>query len=242
MLSERIEAILGGFPWIPEDYARVLAKVRAGEKRYGVTWFDGPQRPADIPGQPGSEGSSTAFWIARRDGHLIGYDDSQSHCPALIEWGGSQRRLIRRYAGIDELILAQRSNPTDLRPVVRNDLAIRGMAFGLWHDAGAELVADCILSPGLEAAGLENLLDQMAAGWELILVRDDNDSWLSVRKCEGGIELQDARHGAIGNWRSATRNSALSELAALASCNGGAIAQHFGSMRVPKSACGIAHD
>ena len=98
------------------------------------------------------------------------------------------------------------------------------------------------MSPGLETVGLENLLDRMETGWELILVRDDNDSWLSVRKCEGDIELLDARHGAIGNWRSATRNSALAELAALASSNGGAIVQYFGSMRVPRPACGIAHD
>ena len=234
MLSERIRAICGDFPWIPNDYARILTKVDGGQRRYGLEWFDGPRPPASVLGQSASQKFPSAFWIGRRKGQLIGYEIFERERPALYEWGSSQRQVIRRYAGIDELILSQRNNAADMRPIVRYELSILGTAFGPWHDAGAELVADCILSPGLETVGLVNLLDRLAAGWELSLVRSDNDSWLSVRKREVGFELLDSRHGSAGKWRAATQESAFSELVALAPYNDGAAEQYFGNMTVPK--------
>ena len=234
MISERIRAIRGDFPWIPDDYARMLAKIDGGQRRYGLEWFDGPRRPASVLGQSASQRFPSAFWIGRRHGQLVGYEIFENERPTLYEWGSSQRQVIRRYAGIGELILSQRNNAADMRPVVRYELSVQGMAFGPWRNAGAELVADCLLSPGLETIGLANLLGRLDTGWELALVRGDNDSWLSVRKREGEFELLDSRHGSVGKWRAATRESAFSELVVLAPYNDGAAEYYFGNMTVPK--------
>ncbi len=236
MLPERIKAIRLEFPWLPDDYLRVLSRVDAGRRCYGLEWFDGPRRPADMGGPSAVQSFPSAFWIGRRNGQFVGYESVEGGQPALREWGGSQQQVSERYAGIDALILSQRDPWSDRRPVVEYALGIPGMAFSSWHDTGTGLVADCILSPGLETEGLNNLLDRLAADWELTLVRSDNDSWLSVRKSEHGLELLDARHGSVGDWRAASRESAFSELAALAAYNNGALVQYFGSMSLPKSA------
>lgn len=236
MQPERIKAIHLQFPWLPDDYLRVLSGIEAGQRRYGLEWFDGPQRPADMGGPSAAQSFPSAFRIGRRNGQFVGYEYIEGAHPALREWGGSQQQVSGRYAGINELILSQRDPWADQRPIVKHAFGIPGMAFGSWHDAGTCLVADCILSPGLETEGLNNLLDRLAAEWELTLVRSDNDSWLSVRRGEHGLELLDARHGSVGDWRAASRESALSELAALAPYNSGGIVQYFGSMSLPKPA------
>jgi hypothetical protein len=221
--------------WVPEDYARIRRKVRPGESRYGLEWFDGPQRPADVFDPVVAARFPSAFLVGRRHGQFVGYEEVDSGRPALREWGGSQRHVVRRYAGIDELILSQRAADSDRRPVVPHALDIPGMAFGAWHDAGTGLTADCILSPGLEARGLDHLLDRLDIGWELILVRSDNDSWLSVRRQDGGFELLDARHGSVGDWRGAARAAAFAELVALAPFNDGSLPQYFARLIVPRT-------
>lgn len=220
--------------WIPEDYARLLRKVKPGQRCYGLEWFDGPQRPADLFAPAVARGFPSALLVGRRHGQFVGYEDVESGRPALCEWGGSQRQVVRRHAGIDALILSQRDEWSDSRPVVPHEFGIRGMAFGPWHDAGTELTADCILSPGLEEIGLDHLLDRLTAGWTLTLVRGDSDSWLSVRRHAGGLQLLDARHGSIGDWRGASREAAFAELAALAPYNGGALVQYFARLTLPK--------
>jgi len=234
MLANRLKAIVVECPWLPDDCARVFAKVQAGQRRYGLEWFDGPQRPQNVLGPTAATSFPSAFWIGRRTGYFVGYERVESGQPALCEWGGSEQRVIRRYAGIDELILSQVNPLADGRPVVRHELSIPGMAFAPWHDAGTGLTAECILSPGMEAIGLDNLLSRLEASWELLLGRGDNDSCLCVRKCHGQFELLNGRHGSAGEWRIATRESAFSELHALAPYNDGALKYFFGRINVPK--------
>jgi hypothetical protein len=234
MLPDRLREILRGFRWIPEDYARVLAEIETGRRRYGVEWFDGPQAPASMAGTRTSNAFTSAFWIGRRDGHFLGYDETGSGRPVLCEWRGWRRRPARRFAGIDQLILSQIDPAADRRPKVRFDLAIEGMAFDAWRFDGTGLSALCLLSPGRESLGVGNLLDRMAPGWELTLVCEDNDSWLSVRKGGAEFELERSRHGSAGAWRAVTRIAAFGALVALAPSNGGASAWNFGRLRVPK--------
>jgi len=229
-----VNALPAAYDWIPEDCARLLRKVRSGEFRYGLEWFDGPQRPADLFEPAMAQGFPSAYLVGRRHGQFVGYENVESGHPALCEWGGSQRHVIRRYAGIDALIFSQRPDGSDSRPVVPHALSIPGVAFGTWHDAGTALAADCILSPGLEDVGLDNLLHRLEAGWEFVMVRIDNDSWLSVRRHEGELQLLDARHGSVGDWRAASRDAAFAELIALAPCNDGALAPYFAGMTVPR--------
>lgn len=55
MLADQLQARLDAFPWLPEDYVRILAKVQwrsglervlpkapGGIRRYGFEWFTGP--------------------------------------------------------------------------------------------------------------------------------------------------------------------------------------------------------
>ena len=223
-------------PWIPDDCARLLRKVRAGQFLYGLEWFDGPQRAADVLEPALARGFPSAFFVGRCHGQFVGYEDVEVGRPALCEWGGSQRHVIRRYSGTDALILSQRPEGSDSRPVVHYGLHIAGLAFGAWHDAGTALFADCILSPGLEDAGVNNVLDRLAPGWEFVMVRSDNDSWLSVRRHAGELQLLDARHGSVGDWRAASRAGAFAELVALAPYNDGALVQYFAGMTVPRPA------
>lgn len=234
MSPDRIKAIQREFPWLPDDYVRVLPGIDAGRRRYGLEWFDGPQRPADRGVPSLAQNFPSAFWIGRRNGQCVGYECVAGGHPILREWGGSQQQVSGSFAGIDALILSQRVPWVDQRPIVEHAFCIPGMAFGPWHDAGTGLVADCILSPGLETAGLNHLLDRLAADWELTLVRSDNDSWLSVRRGEHCLELLDTRHGSVGDWRAASRESAYAELAALVPYNSGSCVQYFGSLHLPK--------
>lgn len=236
MLAERLKEIFADSPWIPDDCRRVLAKVRAGQRRYGVEWFDGPQRPAAVLGPSAAASFPSAQWIGRCSGQPVGYESVESDRPVLCRWGGSQRQVVRRYTGIDDLILAQLDPASDRRPVLRHELRIHGMAFGPWHDAGMHLTSECILSPGLEIAALESLLTRMTDGWRLVLQRGDSDNWLCARRRDGEFELLDARHGCIGEWRTSSRTSAFSELLALAPYNDGALGQSFARLDVPKPA------
>jgi hypothetical protein len=236
MRAERIHAMLRAFPWIPQDYAGVLRRVEAGQRRYGLEWFDGPQ-PADAPGSIPAGGFPAAFRIGRRAARVFGYADVGGVRPALCEWAASQLRPVRRFAGIGELILSQRDEASDSRPIVVHELVVPGIAFGAWREAGASLSAPCILLPGSEVEGLNNLLDRLGAGWELTLVREDNDSWLAASTAEGRFELRSLRHGSDGSAGRtvSTRESAYSELAALAPFNDGAAAWCFGRLQVPRA-------
>ena len=234
MLAERLKEIVAEHPWLPDDCLRVWARVQPGLRRYGLEWFDGPQRPQDAFGPTAAASFPSAIWIGRRQGRFVGYEGVERGRPVLCEWGGSERRVIRRFAGMDELILSQLNPSADGRPVVRHELNIPGMAFGPWRDAGQGLTADCILSPGLEGIGLDNLLGRLAAGWELLLGCGDNESGLSVRKHHGQFELLNGTHGSMGDWRAATRESAYAELLALAPYNDGALKYFFGRIDVPK--------
>jgi hypothetical protein len=236
MDAARLRELANQHPWMPADYLRVLATVDAGRERYGLTWFDGPQSPASMLGPSFAATFPTALWIGRRHGQVVGYESFDAGEPSLCEWGGSQRQVVRRFNGMDNFILSQRDPLADARPVVRHRMHLDGVAFGPWHDAGDVLVADCLLSPGLESLAIDSVLARLEAGWELCLVGEDNDSWLTVRLGRGGFELLTSRHGSFGEWRPASRAAAHAELSALAHCNSGALPQHFGSMTVPRPA------
>lgn len=215
-----ISDIVRKFPWLPIDYRRMRARVSPGDQLYGLEWFDHPITMTHFP---------TAFCIGRRHGQIIGYDNVDAK-PTLCEWGGSQQQVRHRFANMAELIFTQRHPDSDLRPVVRHDLTIPGMAFGAWHDTGTGLVADCILLVDQEQEGLTHLLDRPQADWDFTMVKSDNDSWLSVKRHGNSYALLHARHGSVGDWHPVDRLTALKELSALVPYNDGRYAYCFASM------------
>lgn len=233
MTPERIAALRHAHPWLPEDYLRLLATVEPDARRYGFAWFDGPRRPGVQAGADAARRFPDAWWIGRRSGQVLGYEAVASGPPRLVEWGASQQRRVARFSGVDALILAQRDPARDSRPVVAHDLRIGGMAFGAWHDAGDVLVADGILSPGLAAPALANLLDRLADGWLAIMACADGDACRSVRRSGTGFEVCDDRHGSSGQPRVLDRAAAWAALMAVAPWNGGASVHDFASLRVP---------
>jgi hypothetical protein len=221
------------FPWLPMDYLRTRARVRAGDTLYGFEWLERPARPADLSDAAFAASFPTAFWIGRRNGQFIGYENTDGE-PSLCEWGGSQRQLKQRFASLADLILAQIHPESDRRPIVPYTLTIPGMAFGPWHDTGVDLHADCLLLAGQEALGLTNLLDRPQPDWDLTMVKSDGDSWLSAKRDGDAFALLHARHGSVGDWYTVDRQTALKELTALAPYNDGAYAQYFAGMSLAR--------
>jgi hypothetical protein len=219
------------FPWLPLDYQRTRARVRAGDTRYGFEWFDKPTRPADIADAAIAANFSTAYWIGRRNGQLIGYENTAT-VASLCEWRGSQKQVRRRYADMAALILSQIHPDSDRRPVVPFKLVIPGMSFGNWHDTGMSVVADCIFNVGQEELGLTSLLERDRADWDLTMTRSDHDSWLSAKRDGGAFALLHARHGSVGDWYPVDRLKALNELLAVAPFNDGAYPQSFAKMEI----------
>lgn len=231
MREECIRAHRAAHPWLPEDYVRILARVEPGERRYGLTWLDGPQAPGQVGGPVAAGHFPQAWWIGRRNGQAVGYERRPDGTPELCEWGRSQRQVLRRYAGIDALILAQIDPSSDRRPVVAHTLEVPGLAFSGWRVAGNDYTADCLFSAGREAEALERLLAGQPVDWEIVLTRPDGDSWLCVRRQHGTLERLVAHHGSIGDWQPTTESAARRELGALAPGNDGA--RGFARFSVP---------
>ncbi len=224
MTPGRIAQIAAANPWLPADYLRILPRVDPGSarKRFGLEWLDGPQAPGTAWGPAIGAQFPTAVWIARRDGHAVGYVDIDSGLPRLQEWRGSQRQVVRAYDGIAALVLAPLiDSDGDRRPVVPQAVVVPGLAFGAWRGAGDGYSAPCILLPGEEAGVLEALVAALGTRWNLTLTREDNDSWLSIRPTRGGCETCLSRHGSAGDWQPATVETARAELLALAPFNDG---------------------
>jgi hypothetical protein len=221
------------FPWLPLDYQRMRARVRAGDNLYGFEWFDRPVRPADVASAPIAASFPTAYWIGRRNGQLIGYENTDT-VPSLCEWGGSQRQVKQRFADMAELIFSQIHPFSDSRPVVPFRLTIPGMSFGSWHDSGEGLIARCILLVSQEELGLTNFLNRAQGDLEITMVKSDNDSWLSAKRDGDSFALLHARHGSVGDWFTVEHQQALSELLALAPYNDGAYPQYFATMQISR--------
>jgi hypothetical protein len=222
------------FPWLPEDYLRILPRAMQGGPRYGLEWLAAPTQPSMIGGRLAALSFPSAVWIGRRGGQIIGYENIGSGRPDLCEWGASQQRVKQRFGGIDDLILSHPLRSTDQRPVVAYDLRIRGAAFGSWHRSGIGLIADFIFSVGQESVAVASLLGQMDERWELTLCYCDVEQWLSVRKIGTGFLLRIGRHGSSGVCRQATREAAFDEILQIAHCNDGSEGQSFGSIVVPE--------
>lgn len=235
MRAERVRALQAEFAWLPEDYARLLARVEPGECRYGLSWLDGPQHPGQVAGTAAAASFPRAFWIGRRSGQAVGYALRQDGPVELCEWGRAQRQVLQRFAGIDALILAQLDPASDRRSVIEQDLRIPGMAIAPWRDAGTGHTAECLLSPGREHQALDYLLTKYGGDWELILARADGDSWLCVRRRRSGLERLVAHHGSAGDWQPTTEPEALREMSDLAACNDGSQIQHFARINLPRS-------
>lgn len=232
MRPERIRELQATHGWLPEDYARILARIEPGERRYGLTWLDGPQPPRQVGGSAAAEHFPTAAWIGRRSGQVVGYDLHVDGRPELCEWGRSQRQVLQRFASIDALILSQIDPSSDRRPIVAYELEIPGLAFAPWRDAGTEYTAACLFSAGREQETLTHLLNERAGDWELVLTRPDGDSWLCLRRLRGELECLVAHHGSVGDWRPMTEHEARREAVALAPCNDGS--QSFARFAVPR--------
>ncbi len=71
------------------------------------------------------------------------------------------------------------------------------------------------------------------SGWELCLVREDNDSWLSIRPLPGDFEVCLDRHGSSGQWRHVTHAEAVAELLALAPFNDGSRPAYHALLTIP---------
>jgi hypothetical protein len=236
MTPERIAQIRAEFPWLPADYLRILSRVPAGSatSRYGVQWFDGPESPGDAFGAALAAQFPSALWIARRGGNPVGYAGWDAGHPRLYEWAGSQRKVVHRFDGIAALVLASILTPGyDGRPLAPFALQVPGLALGPWHDAGTQYIAHCILLPDEEAGVIDALHAGAAAGWELCLSRDDNNSWLSIQPLPGGFELRLDRHGCGGQWQHATAEVALAALLALAPFNDGVHPAYHALLSVP---------
>jgi hypothetical protein len=224
MSPDRIAQIAKAFPWLPADYLRILPRIHPASprRRYGLEWLDGPQVPGIVFGPAVGAQFPSAVWIARRDGHAIGYAGMDAGAPRLQEWRGSQQQIERTFDDIPALLLAPVvENDCDRRPVVPLAIRVPGLAFGPWHDAGSEQTAQCILLPGEEAGVLEALAAALGSRWDLTLTREDNDSWLSIRPVAGGYETCVARHGSAGAEERVTADQARAGLLALAPFNDG---------------------
>lgn len=233
MTPERIAVLHQAYPWLPADYRRALGTIEPGRTRYGVQWFDGPQRPEQLGGAAAAQAYPSAWWIGRRKGNPIGYELTDTSQPQLCEWGGSQRRCVARYHGIDALVLAQINPDGDRRPRVPYELQIHGLAFGPWRDGGTAIDAPCLLSAGLESVGIENVLARLEPGWELLLMAVHDDAGLLVRKEAAGYELCEIRHGSFGSWQATPFEQVFAACLAVAPGNGGADFGSFGRLTVP---------
>jgi hypothetical protein len=232
MHAEHIEAIRAAHPWLPEDYLRLLPRIEPGERRYGLTWLDGPQAPGQVAGPAATDHFPHAWWIGRRSGQAVGYELHADGRPRLCEWGRSQRQVRQRFAGIDALLLAQIDPLSDQRPVVAHALEIPGLAFAPWRDAGTEYTATCLFSAGREHEVLEHLFAPRADHWELVLTRADGDSWCCLRRRGDALERLIAHHGSVGDWAPTSEAEARREILALARHNDGA--HDFARFSVPR--------
>ena len=240
MKPERIAALCETFPWMPADLRRLLASIEPGRTRYGVQWFDGPQRPEQLGGAAAAQAYPSAWWIGRRKGNPVGYELPDAGQPQLCEWGGSQRRCVARYADLDALILAQINPDGDRRRLVPFYLHIPGLAFGPWRDGGVAIEAPFVLSAGRETDGIRSVLACLMPGWELLLMAVHDDAGLLVRKEAAGYELCEIRHGSFGSWQAATYDRVFSTCMAMAPGNGGADFGSFGRLTVPAPPRGSA--
>ena len=239
MPPERIAQIAAAFPWLPADYLRILPRIdpASPRKRYGLEWLDGPQAPGSAFGAAVGAQFPSALWIARRDGHAIGYAGMDAGAPRLQEWRGSQRQVVRAFDGIAALVLAPIvESDSDMRPVVPLAIHVPGLAFGPWHDAGWQHTAQCILLPGEEAGVLGALAAALGSRWDLTLTREDNDSWLSIRPVPGGYETCLDRHGSAGRAQRATADAARAALFALAPFNDGSWGGYVARLSVTATA------
>ena len=243
MTAQRIAQIRAEFSWLPEDYLRLLTRVPAGPgaKRFGVQWLDGPQVPGEAFGASLAAQFPSAVWIARRGGNPVGYAGWHNGPARLYEWAGSQRKVVQQFDGIGALVLASVLTPGyDSRPLAPLSLRVPGMALGPWHDAGTEYTARGIFLPDEEAGVIDALQAAAPAGWELCLVREDNDSWLSIHPLPGGFEVRLDRHGSGGAWQRVTHAQAVAELLALAPFNDGSLPAYHALLTVPLPRAGPA--
>lgn len=233
MHPDRVRAHQQSFPWLPADYLRALARIEPGRVRYGIEWFDGPKRPAELAGAALEEAFPSARWIGRRDGDPVGYEGVDQGQPVLCVWGASEQRCRARYGSIDALALAQLDPAADGRPIVSCSLQVPCVAFGPWRNAGTGIDAPCILSVGMESMAIRHLMKRMDPLWQLTLTGDDNDSCLSARKRGVGFELEHSRHGSAGDWQPATERETLAKLSAWAPGNDGSAPWAFARLSLP---------
>lgn len=233
MSPEQVEQIRAAWPWLPADYLRLLGKLPAGARRYGVHWLDGPQIPGEAWGKAVGQAYASVLWIGRRAGNPVGYRRPGVLPPRIEVWGGSQQEVLQVYSGIDALVLSQIPPDADLRPVVAHALSIPGVSFARWHDVGYGLSALCMFSPGLEALGVDHLLAQLAPGWSLTLTCEDNDSWFGVEKDADGYTTCLSRHGSVGETLRPPVEEIRRQMLALAPFNGGSWGGYFARLTIP---------
>lgn len=238
MQEENIAELRRRFPWLPLDCATALTAMVPGRRRYGIEWFEQPRRPADVAGAGVGQAFPTAWWIGRRNGNPVGYEPADTAAPALYEWGGSQRRRLAHFAGIDALALSQINPDADRRALVEVEIEVRGLAFGPWRSGGDFLDAPCMFSVGLGNVGVENIIGRLGIGWELLLMEEDRDAALCVHGTAAGYELRRIGHGHFGAWVPASQEATRAACTALVSRNDGSDAWSFGKLSLPAPAPG----
>lgn len=238
MLEEKIAELRHRFPWMPLDCASALAVIVPGRRRYGIEWFAEPRRPVDIAGAGVGAAFPTAWWIGRRNGNPVGYETADSAAPSLYEWGGSQRQRLAHFSGIDALAMSQLNPEADRRALVEVKIEVPGMVFGPWRSGGDLIDAPCMFSVGYGCLGAERILARIGRGWELLLMEEDRDSALCVRRMPAGFEVSRIGHGHFGSWTHESDEGTLAACAALVPHNDGSDAWSFGKLSIPAAATG----
>ncbi|MBL8383617.1 MAG: hypothetical protein JNM90_11100 [Burkholderiales bacterium] len=224
MVTPDIAAVVAAYPWLPQDYLRLLPRVPPAppRRRYGFDWFDRPQEPCTALGARLADRFPAAILIGRRSGNLVGYAGWQDEAPLLYEWAGSQQRVVRRFATLSALALATAApEESDLRARVPLQVRVPGLLIAAWRDGGSRLDAPCILLAGEEAGVLDGLAAALPSGWTFTLTCEDGDSWQSLRPALGGFESCHTRHGSVGAWGACDHAAARTRVVALAPCNDG---------------------